>query len=115
MIKVNWDVEELVALIDIYRRSAGKSTDQIDAELLELSSALVNRANRLGIGHNEKFRNLNGMKMMFQNVVYIATNGERGMSATSSAMRKVYGMLRTAPEVFDLILEEFVQRYAVKR
>lgn len=33
MIKVNWDVEELVALIDIYRRSAGKSTDQINAEL----------------------------------------------------------------------------------
>ena len=115
MIKVNWDVEELVALIDIYRRSAGKSTDQINAELLELSNALVARANRLGIVHDEKFRNLNGMKMMFQNVNYIATNGERGMSAASASMRKIYGMLSTSPEAFDLILAEFVQRYVAER
>ena len=107
MIKVNWDVEELVALIDIYRRSVGKSTDQINAELLELSNALVARANRLGIVHDEKFRNLNGMKMMFQNVNYIATNGEQGMSAASASMRKIYGMLSTCPEAFDLILAEW--------
>lgn len=114
MIKVNWDVEELVALIDIYRRSEGKTNEQIDADLLELSSALTKRANRLRIGHDEKFRNQNGMKMMFQNIAYIATDGQRGMSAASSSMRKVYGMLSTAPEVFDLILEEFTQRYANK-
>ena len=115
MIKVNWDVEELVALIDIYRRSAGKSTDQINAELLKLSNALVARANRLGIVHDEKFRNLNGMKMMFQNVNYIATNGKQGMSAASASMRKIYGMLSTCPEAFDLILAEFVQRYVAER
>ena len=32
MIKVNWDVEELVALIDVYRRSDGQSAEQIEAE-----------------------------------------------------------------------------------
>lgn len=115
MIKVNWDVEELVALIDVYRRSAGKSTNQIDVELLKLSNALIARANRLGIVHDEKFRNLNGMKMMFQNVNYIATNGEQGMSAASSSMRKIYGMLSTAPEAFDLILAEFMQRYDTEK
>ena len=115
MLKVNWDVEELVALIDIYRRSEGKSTEQIETELLKLSDALTNRANRLGIEHDEKFRNLNGMKMMFQNVVYIATDGQRGMSAASSSMRKVYEMLNSSPEVFELILEEFVRQYVVKR
>lgn len=115
MIKVNWDVEELVALIDIYRRSEGKSTEQIETELVKLSEELTNRANRLGIEHDEKFRNINGMKMMFQNLVYIATDGRCGMSAASSSMRKVYEMLSTAPEVFDLILEEFIRRYTVKR
>ncbi len=115
MIKVNWDVEELVALIDIYRRSEGKTNEEIDAELLELSDALAYRADKLGIGHDENFRNMDGMKLMFQNVVYVATNGRHGMSAASSSMRKVYGMLSTAPEVFDLLLEEFARRYAVER
>ena len=39
MIKVNWDVEELVALIDVYRRSDEKSAEQIEVELLALSKA----------------------------------------------------------------------------
>lgn len=114
MIKVNWDVEELVALIDIYRRYEDNQSDQIDDELLTLSKALTKRADKLGIEHDEKFRNLNGMKMMFQNVVYIATDGQQGMSATSSSMRKVYGMLSKSPDVFELILQEFTKRYSVE-
>lgn len=85
MIKVNWDVEELVALIDVYRRSDEKSAEQIEVELLALSKAFVERAERLGIEHDEKYRNLNGMKMMFQNVAYVASNGDHGMSAEYSA------------------------------
>ena len=111
MIKVNWDVEELVALIDVYRRSDEKSAEQIEVELLALSKAFVERAERLGIEHDEKYRNLNGMKMMFQNVVYVASNGDHSMSAASSAMRKVYDMSNSSPEVFDLILKEFTKRY----
>ena len=51
------------------------------------------------------------IKMMFQNVVYVASNGDHGMSSASSAMRKVYDMLNSSPEVFDLILKEFTKRY----
>lgn len=111
MIRISWDVEELVALIDVYQRSEGKSDSQIDAELLELSHVLINRAEKLEISHDEKFRNLNGMKMMFQNVVYIATGGQKGMSSVSSSMRMVYEMSKTAPGVFELILKEFCRRY----
>ena len=103
MIKVNWDVEELVALIDVYRRSDEKSAEQIEVELSALSKACIE--------HDEKYRNLNGMKMMFQNVAYVASNGDHGMSAASSAMRKVYDMSNSSPEVFDLILKEFTKRY----
>lgn len=82
-----------------------------DGERLALSKAFVERAERLGIEHDEKYRNLNGMKMMFQNVAYVASNGDHGMSAASSAMRKVYDMSNSSPEVFDLILKEFTKRY----
>ena len=35
MIKVAWDVEELVALIDVYRKSDGKTSEQIEKELID--------------------------------------------------------------------------------
>lgn len=111
MIKVNWDVEELVALIDVYRRSEGKTSSAIDEELMNLSTKLHKRAERLEITRDEKFRNLNGMKMMFQNVAYIATGEQQGLSSVSASMRKVYEMLAVAPEVFELILNEFETRY----
>ena len=114
MIKVAWDVEELVALIDVYRKSDGKTTDQIEKELMDLSKSLTLRAQKLGIKHDEKFRNLNGMKMMFQNVVYTATNGQQGLYSASSSLQKVYKMLHTNPDVFELILEEFIRRYHLK-
>ena len=111
MIKVNWDVEELVALIDIYRRSENKTRDQIEVELQRLSNALNFRADTLGIKHDEKYRNISGMKMMFQNVVFIATDGGKGMSSVSNSMRQVYDLQRTSPEVFNMILQEFSKRY----
>ena len=85
MIKVNWDVEELVALIDIYRKSVVSDKCIIEDELQALAERLVKRADKLGIVHDEKFRNLNGMKMMFQNVVYVATDGKQ---ATFGRKRK---------------------------
>ena len=85
MIKVNWDVEELVALIDVYRRSDEKSAEQIEVELLALSKAFVERAERLGIEHDEKYRNLNGMKMMFQNCVRRSAKSARPAKLSSGS------------------------------
>lgn len=57
MIKVNWDVEELVALIDVYRSSGNMSAATIEDNLSALAERLVKRADKLGIAHDEKFRN----------------------------------------------------------
>lgn len=111
MIKVNWDVEELVALIDVYRSSGNMSAAAIEENLSALAERLVKRADKLGIAHDEKFRNLNGRKMMFQNVVFIATEGKQGLSAASSSMQKVYSLLLSNPEVFEMILAEFNRKY----
>ena len=111
MIKVNWDVEELVALIDVYRSSGNMSVAAIEENLSALAERLVKRADKLGIAHDEKFRNLNGMKMMFQNVVFIATEGKQGLSAASSSMQKVYSLLLSNPDVFEMILAEFNRKY----
>lgn len=44
MIKVNWDVEELVALIDIYRKSVVSDKCIIEDELQALAERLVKRS-----------------------------------------------------------------------
>lgn len=111
MIRVNWDVEELVALIDLYIRERRGELSDLDAELEELSKALNRRAVCLDITHDEKYRNMNGMTLMYQNVDYIATSGSRGMSAYSEAMRIVYEMSQLCPEAFQLVLKEFNTRY----
>lgn len=111
MLKVNWDVEELVALIDVYRSSGNMSAATIDDKLSALAERLIKRADKLGIVHDEKFRNLNGMRMMFQNVVFIETEGKQGLSAASTSMQKVYSLLLSNPEVFEMILAEFNRKY----
>ena len=68
MLRVNWDIEELVAIVDICLHREGKTPDIISAELEELSLALNLRADKLGIIHDDKYRNLNGMNMTYQNV-----------------------------------------------
>lgn len=111
MIKVPWDVEELVALIDLYRKSAILKTFDLESELQILGDRLKKRADKLGITHDEKFRNYNGMKMMYLNIVYLATDGKYGLSATSIRMQKVYSLLLSNPDVFDMILEDFNHKY----
>lgn len=111
MKKIPWDVEEYVALMDVFYRTQNQDNSEMESQLLELSHALNVRADRLGIPHDEKFRNLNGMKIMYQNVVYIASDGERGMSSTSQGMRSVYEMSQKTPEVFNMLLTEFNRKY----
>ena len=113
MIKVQWDEEEFVALIDIYKRSGIMTNTEVIKELENLSELLNKRAQILKIPHDEKYRNLNGLKIMFQNVVYIATNGEQGMSSTSSAMRKTYLLSQSSPETFNQILSDFQEKYVI--
>lgn len=111
MVKVKWDIEEIIPLINIYKRVLNSEIEDVNAELSTLSKALNKRANLLEIHHDDKFRNLNGMKMMYQNVVYVATNGEQGLSAASQAIYAVYNMSQSSPDVFEMMLSEFKDRY----
>ena len=75
------------------------------------SKTLIHRAEKLNILHDDMYRNYNGMKMMYQNVEYIASNGEHGLSGASKAFCEVYKMKQSCPYVFELILSEFNRKY----
>ena len=79
MIRIKRDIEELVALADVFNRCKNKTQNEVKEELSSLSSVLNYRADRLGIAHDEKFRNVNGMNMTYQNMVYVMTNGQQGL------------------------------------
>ena len=112
MRKVNWDVEELVVLISIYDRSLKGVIIDLDSELQHLSSVLNKRAEQLNIPRDEKYRNVAGMKMMYQNLMYIANGETKGLSNVSQAMRIVFDMYQKCPSAFSLIQEEFWKKYA---
>jgi len=89
MIRVPWDEEEMEELVEVYIRHEGKSGSDVDAELNKLSKGLNERADRLGIPHDAKFRNLNGLHMQYQNLKYVETDGKEGLSSASQLMRDV--------------------------
>ena len=55
MIRVQWELEEAVALFDVYFKN-GASLSIPEEKLSEISKAYHNRANQLGLVVDEKFR-----------------------------------------------------------
>ena len=111
MQRIKWTIEEVVAMVDIYFRYENGEIDDLNSELIRLSETLNKRADILNIKHDNKFRNFNGMKCIFQNVRYVATNGEVGLSSASKLHYDVIDMYHNEKEKFDGILEEFHQKY----
>ena len=110
MIRVRWELEEAVALFDLYFKN-GASLSIPEEELLEISKAYHNRANQLGLVVDDKFRNLNGLKMQIGCIHYVVTEGRSGLSGASSLFYKTYDLFRSDPVRFREIADSFHKRY----
>ena len=111
MKRVRWELEEMVAMVDLYYRDKNGLVESISDELKELSRKLNKRADTLGIDHDEKYRNYNGMKIIFQNVRYADTNGEEGMANTSKLIYDTVALFKNNKTVFYNILTDFNDKY----
>ncbi len=112
MKRIRWDIEEVVAIVDIYFRNLAGKIEDLNAELLKLSQALNIRADHLNIKHDDKFRNLNGMQCIFENIRYVVTDGETGLSNAAKLHYKVVDIYFNEREKFDAILREFWKKYS---
>ena len=81
--------------------------------LEQLSLALNKRAEILGIDKDEKFRNISGLNMQSACVQYVATNGEKGLSAASKLFYDVHDLHSEERDKFQKIVDEFVEKYGV--
>ncbi len=116
MIRIPWDIEEVVALVDICDRSEnGQLGNQtLSDALMEISKVLVHRADILGIEHDEKYRNYSGMRKQYYYRILVAfTDGKKG--APSGEPRQidyeVVEMYKNNRAEFDRILRDFNSKY----
>lgn len=111
MKRIPWDIEEMVAMVDLYYRYVNGMIPNLSNELHKLSERLINRADILMIEHDNKYRNTNGMNMIFQNVKYVDTNGETGFSSASQLVYDVVKLYKDDYEKFERILTDFNSKY----
>jgi hypothetical protein len=111
MIRVNWDLEEAVALFDIYFNS-GSTMNVEDATLIELSNKYKKRAEEKELVVDEKFRNLTGLKMQIGCIHYVVTDGREGLSNASKLFYDTYELYKSNPQKFHEIAEDFYRKYA---
>ena len=111
MKRVKWDIEEMVAMVDLYYNCKNGCISDLNAELERLSKKLHRRADILKIQHDEKFRNLNGLKMIYENVRYVDTNGMRGLSCASQLAYDIVRLYNENNSDFRKILDGFNLKY----
>lgn len=110
MKRVNWDLEEAVALYDLYFKSG--QTLSVDKNKLEQLSEILNRRAQLkGWIVDDKFRNVTGLSMQVATIHYIVTSGKEGLKNSSKMFREVYDLYKDDPEKFDRMVKEFYLKY----
>lgn len=110
MKRINWDLEEAVALYDLYFKSG--QTLSIDKDKLKQLSEVLNRRARLkGWIVDDKFRNVTGLSMQVATIHYIVTGGKEGLKNSSKIFREVYDLYKEDPEKFDRMVKEFYLKY----
>ena len=106
MKRVKWELEEAVALFDLYFKN-GSNLNVDNEALLSLSRIYQNRAKWLKLDTDSKFRNLSGLRLQLGCVHYVVTDGKEGMSNTSRLFFQTYELYLTDPDRFRSICDEF--------
>ena len=100
----------MVAMVDLYYQYKSGKVRDLKKSLSMLSQKLIKRAEFLQIPHDEKYRNINGMHMIFENVRYVDTNGQEGLSGASTLVYEIIKLYKENPFIFQAILKEFNDR-----
>lgn len=110
MKKVNWSVEEAVALMNLYIENDSKIP--VDENKVEnLSNILKKRAEILNLEIDEKFRNIAGLNMQLACIHYVATDGKEGLSGASDLFYDTYELYLSNKKIFLRIYNDFNQKY----
>ena len=90
-------------LLDLFYRLNGKPISSDLPEVKELSDTLNRLANNARIIKDEKFRNPVGISMKLQNIRYVITDGQEGLSGAS---RLDYSVCKKYENRLDELFED---------
>lgn len=113
MIRVRWELEEAVVLVDQYFQK-DYYLNISDEEIDRLTQMYINRANDLGILIDEKFRNASGLKIQLGCIHYVVTDGEQGMQNASKVFYKAYELYQNNRDEFNDLVKDFYEKYSFK-
>jgi DNA-directed RNA polymerase alpha subunit len=108
---MKWDIEEEVLLIDLYFKIKQGCIEDIESAIDDLSNKLNDRAKKLQIKASINFRNTFGIKMKLQNLRYIDTKGEKGLSSNSKIDRFVMSIHSKHINSFNERLNNETKKY----
>lgn len=112
--RINWTLEEAIALYDIYFKS-DKNISIDNNTLQHLSNIMQNRAKILNIKINDKYRNITGLSMQIKCIHFIVANGKSGLSNVSKIFYDAYNLYKTEPDKFYDILKHFYEKYDISQ
>lgn len=110
MKKINWAVEEAVALMYLYVENGSKIPIN-ETEVKKLSTILKKRAEILNLDIDEKFRNVAGLNMQLACIHYVATDGKEGLSGASELFYDTYELYLSNKKMFLRIYNDFNEKY----
>jgi len=89
---MKWDIDEAVLLLELYGKLKVADKGTREHLILNFSNLLIKRAIDMGIEVDNKFRNVNGIKMQLQNFTYVITDGKTGLLSASNLFKTVYNI-----------------------
>ena len=111
MIKIKWNLEEAVVLLDLLLENGGSTSVQTE-RLLALSEMYKQKAKQAGVVFDKKYRNLPGLRMQLACLQYIISDGEKGMPNGGKVFCQAYELFQTDPQRFKKIKEDFYDKFA---
>lgn len=105
-----WDLQEAVALIHLYIEENGNVSEE---KIHWFSKLCKKKAFLNGIQIDERYRNIDGIRMQLHCVEYVVTRGCTGLSNVSKIFYQAYDLYQSSPKVFIEIAEKFVKDYDI--
>ncbi len=102
--RVQWEENEAVLLIDLYNRITEKKVSR-DEGVVFLSNLLRRHGERTGLQIDEIYRNVNGINMRLEEISYIFNN-EGGLKNTSRLFMSLVDLYKNKRKKFEKLLFE---------
>lgn len=92
-INIKWTKDEEILLVEMFDKVYIKKYN-LTKECDLLSIKLKEHAKSLGLDIDEKYRNISGLKMKYQNLIYLYTSGKEGLSSYSNLDKEIMDLYK---------------------